>query len=371
MTYEKMLKFSLGLLLPLLMGGCIGLVPSPFRPSPGPTVGPQKNDLAEAFDVVCRNYRLGPDDVLQLHLDEKEWEIPAGGAYSLKPGDRIQVNFILEPELDQKGVIVRPDGMVTLPGIGDVKAAGKTPENLAKDIEHRYIQAGIFRKPTRAVRDYQLVTVSVTDIARRVDRVIRAAETATLAPPITSPGTPQVLTAQPLTRQILLTVKPDGTVDLPLVKDRVLAAGYTVSEVERTVTRLYQQTEGEHVNASLTLYTAASRFFYVLGEVGSPGAYPIRQPVTILHAIALAGGHSAETADLTSVILVSKNIYGKPIARRIDVKRILDVGDMSNAILVKPYDVIYVPKTYVRDLRIFMEQYFSTVAQVVDFVRRL
>jgi polysaccharide export outer membrane protein len=44
---------------------------------------------------------------------------------------------------------------------------------------------------------------------------------------------------------------------------------------------------------------------------------------------------------------------------------------MSAAILVKPYDVIYVPKTYVRDLRVFMEQYFATIAEVASFVNTL
>ena len=371
MTYKKLLKCSLGLLLPLLLGGCIGLVPSPFRPSPGPTVGPQTNDLAEAFDVVCRNYRLGPDDVLQLHLDEKDWNKPAGGPYKLKVGDRLQVAFILEPDLNQANVIVRPDGMITLPGIGDVRAAGNVPQALAKAIEEKYIKAGIFRRPTHGKREYQLVTVSVLDVARPVDRVIRAAQATTLGPALAAgPGVPQALSTRPLTRQIFVTVKPDGTIDLPMVKDRVLAAGYTVSEVERTVTRLYQEGEGAGVQASLTLYTAASRFCYVLGEVQNPGAYAIRQPITALHAIALAGGHNSRTADLTSVILISKNIYGKPIGRRLDLKRILDVGDMSPAMLVKPYDVIYVPKTYVADLRVFMDQYFSSIAEVVDFIRR-
>ncbi|MFH0960908.1 MAG: hypothetical protein V1897_19665, partial [Pseudomonadota bacterium] len=42
-----------------LLEGCIGLVPSPFRPSPGPQKTPQFDDLAQAFDIVCRNYKIG------------------------------------------------------------------------------------------------------------------------------------------------------------------------------------------------------------------------------------------------------------------------------------------------------------------------
>jgi polysaccharide biosynthesis/export protein len=90
-----------------------------------------------------------------------------------------------------------------------------------------------------------------------------------------------------------------------------------------------------------------------------------------LHAIALAGGHNPKTADLTSVILISKDISGKPIGRRLDLKKILDVGDMQSAILVKPYDVLFVPNTYVADLRTFMEQYVQTVADFAGLINAI
>jgi polysaccharide export outer membrane protein len=125
------------------------------------------------------------------------------------------------------------------------------------------------------------------------------------------------------------------------------------------------------VVASLSLQAAQSRKVYVLGQVHSPGAYDITQPITALHAIALAGGEITDTADLTSVILVSKDAAGKPIGRRLDLKRTLDVGDMASAMLVKPYDVIYVPNTYIRDVRIFMEQYVQTVSDIASLINLL
>jgi polysaccharide export outer membrane protein len=102
--------------------------------------------------------------------------------------------------------------------------------------------------------------------------------------------------------------------------------------------------------------------------VQKPGAYDLKQPVTALQAIALAGGTITDQADLTSVILISKDVHGKPIGRRLDLKRTLDVGDMGAAILVKPYDVLYVPRTYIGDVQLFMRQYVATVAQVGSLV---
>jgi len=298
---------------------------------------------------VCRNYRLGPDDVLQV-IFQTEWSIPAG-SYKLDTLDVIDIEFILDPELNRK-VVIRPDGMITLPGIGEVNAAGLSPDELAAKIEQKFRQANIFRNGDSDARkkNYKVVTVSVVSFYEKIKKLVESLTTLTNG------------------QQAQITVKPDGTIDLPLLKDRIIAAGSTVPEVEQTVNRLYRSGSLKHVVASVALNSAKSRKVYVLGEVEHPGAYEIRQPVNALHAITLAGGHKTATADLTSVILISKDIYGKPMGRRLDLKRMLDAGDMSAGILVKPYDVIFVPKTYVADLRLFMEQYFATAAQVAAFV---
>jgi polysaccharide export outer membrane protein len=338
-------------LLALLATGCIGLVPSPFRPSPGPQKSPQIEDLAEAFDVVSRNYRIGPDDKLQV-IYQTQWSIPE--AYRLDTLDEIGVKFILDPQLNEQ-VVIAPDGYITLQGVGEVKAAGFTRAELARRIEEKFVQAKIFEPGAVGgeLKNYKLVTVHLVKFYQKIQQLVNS------------------LTTLVGGQQTTVLVKPDGTIDLPLLTDRILAAGHTVPQVERTANLLYRKGPLKHVVVSCSLSEARSRKIYVLGQVQQPGAYELKQPITALHAITMAGGHIPDTADLTSVILISKNIYGKPIGRRLDLKRVLDVGDMSSAILVKPYDVIYVPKTYIRDVRVFMEQYFRTVAEIGEFVDTL
>jgi len=338
-------------ILTLWLGGCIGFVPSPFRPTPGPQKTPQAYDLAEAFDIVCRNYRLGPDDQLGI-LFHTEWTIPPG-TYKLDTLDQIRIKFILDPQLNED-VVIRPDGMITLQAIGEIQAAGLTPTQLAKKIEEKFLEANIFSKDeTRGdLKNYNLVTVHVITFYEKVKKLVDSLTS------LATGGTSG------------RTVNPDGTIDLPLLKERVLCAGHTVAEVEKTVNRLYRDIIG-HAVVSVSLSKAMSRKFYALGQVGTPGAYECTQPITILHALAVAGGYNADTADLTSVILISRDAQGKPFGRRVDLKKILDVGDMSSAILVKPYDVIYVPNTYIRDVRIFMEQYIGTVRDVASLVSAL
>lgn len=54
----------------------------------------------------------------------------AGPGYIIGPGDVLSINVWRETEISQK-LVVRPDGMITLPLVGDVTATGQTPEELA------------------------------------------------------------------------------------------------------------------------------------------------------------------------------------------------------------------------------------------------
>jgi polysaccharide export outer membrane protein len=58
--------------------------------------------------------------------------------YIIQPGDDLQVSFYLNPEFNDD-VTVRPDGKITLRLVGDVQAAGLTPEQLANALDKDYL----------------------------------------------------------------------------------------------------------------------------------------------------------------------------------------------------------------------------------------
>jgi protein involved in polysaccharide export with SLBB domain len=57
--------------------------------------------------------------------------------YLIAPGDDITVRFYYNPQLDED-LRVRPDGKIALSLIGEVPAAGKTAEQLSKDVTEAY-----------------------------------------------------------------------------------------------------------------------------------------------------------------------------------------------------------------------------------------
>jgi protein involved in polysaccharide export with SLBB domain len=68
--------------------------------------------------------------------------------YRLLPGDHLLVKLVYTPELSQD-VIVRPDGHIHLPVVGEVRAAGRTPADLAVELKERYAQ--LARQPEVAI----------------------------------------------------------------------------------------------------------------------------------------------------------------------------------------------------------------------------
>jgi protein involved in polysaccharide export with SLBB domain len=74
---------------------------------------------------------------------------PDSRDYIVQAGDTLNVRFYYHPDHDQRDLVVRLDGKLLLPLIGDVQAAGLTPEQLAEDIAQRY--SFTLREPKVAV----------------------------------------------------------------------------------------------------------------------------------------------------------------------------------------------------------------------------
>ena len=86
--------------------------------------------------VACSNPvahipELNPEQLAKRVVPPAPTEL----TYKLVPYDTITVRFTYHPEQDPKGPIaIRPDGQIALDGIGSIQAAGRTPEELGKEI---------------------------------------------------------------------------------------------------------------------------------------------------------------------------------------------------------------------------------------------
>jgi protein involved in polysaccharide export with SLBB domain len=59
------------------------------------------------------------------------------GSYVIQPNDELNVTFYLNPEFNQD-VTVRPDGKVAMQLVGNLPAAGHSPQQLAQEVDQAY-----------------------------------------------------------------------------------------------------------------------------------------------------------------------------------------------------------------------------------------
>jgi len=102
-------------------------------------------------------------------------DAPAVGEYRIGVDDLVQVSVWRNPELGIT-VPVRPDGKISVPLIGDVVAGGKSPADVAKDIQDKLVAY---------VRDPQ-VAVILTDL-RSHEYLSRVRVTGAVRQPISIP----------------------------------------------------------------------------------------------------------------------------------------------------------------------------------------
>jgi polysaccharide export outer membrane protein len=90
-----------------------------------------------------------------------------------------------------------------------------------------------------------------------------------------------------------------GYVRLPLIGE-VQAAGLSARNFESQVEKQLQEgyLKAPRVNVEVTAY----RPFYILGEVNRPGPYPYVNGMTVLNAVALAGGYTYRANERAGVI---------------------------------------------------------------------
>ena len=151
-------------------------------------------------------------------------------------------------------------------------------------------------------------------------------------------GTADVLYVSVLGNKELDTVarvNPGGKISFPLVGD-VQAAGLTAEELAAQITRRLRKKIRTPV-VSVSLREINSYRIYMLGGVGRAGVYASKSEVTLLQALALAGG-VAPGADLTLA-------YVARGSERLDAdfRKLIMQGDLSQNILLKPEDVVVLP----------------------------
>jgi polysaccharide export outer membrane protein len=279
-------------------------------------------------------YRLGPGDVVEVvyHIQYDKVDAP----YKLQVQDRINVAFAFHPQFNTSAV-VRSDGKVTLPLVGDLAVESQTPSEVAANLRKLYSRFIV--NPT--------VNVSLEESNVKIDELKKA------------------ITTAPRGQSKIAPVSPDGKLGFPIV-GTVQAGGLTVSQLEKELNERYKASvQNLHVNVILSEIRYSKCF--VAGEVERPGAYemPGREP---LLAVLARAGSFKKTGDLSEVLIFRNDGLERPVVIKVDLAQATDKALPMTNILVHPADIIYVPKGSIDNLNDWIEKVFTKgIYAVVPF----
>lgn len=134
-------------------------------------------------------------------------------------------------------------------------------------------------------------------------------------------------------------VRVDGRISMPLVDD-IQAAGMTPMELKDVITRrLADYIEVPVV--TIMIHEKAPKSYFVLGEVANPGEFTLADDITVLQALAMAGGFT-EWANKRNLLLLRKTDTGE---QRIDInyRDIVSGKETSQNLRILPGDTVVVP----------------------------
>lgn len=141
-----------------------------------------------------------------------------------------------------------------------------------------------------------------------------------------------------LSREV--TVRPDGNLSVPLLGE-VLAAGRSPGDLSRELQeRLARYVAAPVVTVSLS--QANSARFFVIGQVATPGGFPLTGQITVLQGLALAGGFR-EFAKTDRILVVRQGGGKASPFITVNYKRFEDGAELSKNVLLQAGDTILVP----------------------------
>lgn len=288
------------------LGGCSRSMP------------PQVATKPETY-AVFSEYRIVSGDVLDLNYMFGASPIE----YRINAGDRLIVYFPAASSMRSEQM-VRDDGVITIPTVGEIKIAGKTP----REAEH-----AISAKMKRLLR-FPEVNIQIVESRSSLAEAV-------------------ITSGRGSTKQY--GVRPDGTLTLPGIGS-VTARGKSIETLTAEVNSRYQQL-WPTVSVFINLQESQGLQVYVLGEVNRPGNYRITGPSVLPQALSMAGGLTREAAGGVVYIARLEN-------ETYEISKVtLGSGFTDSATgrlpLIAPNDIIFVPRSMFSEASQIMQEISS------------
>jgi polysaccharide export outer membrane protein len=148
------------------------------------------------------------------------------------------------------------------------------------------------------------------------------------------------------------TVESDGTFTFPLI-GRIKAGGLSLRQVEAEIRKRLTDGYLKNPQVSVSVEQYRSQRLFIVGEVKSPGTYPLTGDMTLIEALARAGSTTLYAAGEAVIVRAGagQSAAGPTLPGQVDDKNVVkvDIKDLQNGVLsqnvtLRDGDTIFVPR---------------------------
>ena len=217
---------------------------------------------------------------------------------------------------------VSPSGDISVPPLGMVHVAGLSTSEAERSIEDQLREGGFYREPRVSVFQKEYATQGVSILGE-----------------VKNPGVYPLLADRHLLD--LLSQAGGLTPNASKTISVTHAGASTPSVVTLSKDPELAATSNPAILPGDTVVVAAAGVVYVIGDVNKPGGFVMNDNLTVLQALALAGGNTPMAAlDKAQVV---RQVKGTRESVPISLKRILNGRDKD--IRLHPEDILFIPSS--------------------------
>lgn len=286
--------------------------------------------------------------------------VPATAGYALGPGDKVLIRVADLEEFkgfDERPQRIEEDGKIRLPLVGPIRAGGRTLEQLENEITARLKRYVHEPQVTVLIAEFQSRPVSVFGAVDRPG-VIQLEGPKTLWEVISLAGglRSEVGDTIRITRRI-----EQG--ELPLPNARVDETGkFLIADVDvRSVMEMTNPDQNILIRPYDVISVSRANIVYVVGDVQRAGGFVANGKLTVVQALALAGGFAPNANEKEARILRRQEGSEKRLEIAVNLRKVLK-GDQED-ITLRPDDILFVPHSGWKE---FGKQALSTTLGIVS-----
>ncbi len=355
------------------------------------------NSNKNLLPTAVVDFTLSPGDVLRLEAtprkgDQTQFLIERGdslrisffydgGEYRLMAGDQISISLQNDSSLNTENII-RMDGYISTPRIGETKAAGLTAVELGKVLTEKFKDKIKEAAVTVSVMQSNMApftlmtgeffvlpdgTISIPILGvfeahglslEALSTIISAATQKKFNNHFKVSVSAQSLAIEQLQAfDKVITVTPAGDFIIPQIGN-ISVKGQTLPQVREEIQQKLQSFYHNPIDISLGLVSAVNNSIYVSGEVRFPGIYPLMANMTMFKALSLSGSITTE-GNLDEVVLVHYTSPESVTIYKTSMTALVDNASQLHDLPLSPQDVVFVPRTGIAEANRFINQYIT------------